>query len=101
DPDETRIFIRESLVGRDSRRAEQTFIPDDGSRGRSPHRRNHLALNSRSVFSRNWPQAASMSWPFSRLSVAVTFCFSSAARNASEIASAGRSHGRPSTLLYG
>src|SRR5208282_3218532 len=99
DPDETRIFIRESLVGRDSRRAEQTFIPDDGSRGRSPHRRNHLLFNSRSVFSRNWPQAASMSWPFSRRSVAVTFCFSSAAKNASQTSSAGRSCGRLSSLL--
>jgi len=37
--------------------------------------------SSRSVFNRNWPQAASMSWPFSRRNVAITFCFSSAARN--------------------
>ena len=38
---------------------------------------------SRSVFKRNWPQAASMSWPFSRRSVTRILCFSNAARKAS------------------
>jgi hypothetical protein len=31
------------------------------------------AANCRSVFKRSWPHAASMSWPFSRRSVAVTW----------------------------
>src|SRR6185503_13094650 len=59
------------------------------------------AANSCSVFSRNWPQAASMSWPFSRRNVAITFCFSNAARKASCACSVGRVQGKPSTLLYG
>src|SRR6266436_6660775 len=55
--------------------------------------------SSRSVFNRNCPQAASISWPFSRRSVAVTCCFSSALRKASCACSLGRVHGNPSTLL--
>ena len=36
----------------------------------------HAGRAPRSVFSRSWPQAASISPPFSRRRVAVTFCFS-------------------------
>jgi hypothetical protein len=57
------------------------------------------AAHSRSVFNRNWPHAASMSWPFSRRNVAVTFCFSNAARKASCAGTAGRVQGKPSTVL--
>jgi 4-amino-4-deoxy-L-arabinose transferase-like glycosyltransferase len=54
---------------------------------------------SRSVFNRSCPQAASISWPFSRRNVAVTFCLSSASRKISQTRSEGRSQDRPSTLL--
>ena len=57
----------------------------------------HAPASSRSVFSRNCPHAASMSPPFSRRSVAVTFCFSSAARKPSQTSSLGRCHGKSST----
>src|SRR5665213_11084 len=60
---------------------------------------NQTPASSRSVFNRNCPHAASMSWPFSRRSVAVTFCFSSAARNPSQTSSLGRCHGKSSTWL--
>ena len=54
---------------------------------------------SRSVFNLSCPQAASISPPFSRRRVALTFCFSSALRKASCASSPGRSQGRPSTRL--
>ena len=70
-------------------------------RARSAHTSvcHELFRSSRSVFSRNWPHAASMSWPFSRRNVAGTCQRSSAARNASCAASGGRFHRSPSTLL--
>lgn len=58
-----------------------------------------LDANSRSVFNLSCPHAASMSCPFSRRSVALTFCFSKVARKASQTSSVGRSHGKLSTLL--
>ncbi len=72
-----------------------------GSRAVVPGQRLRQAVtkSSRSVFKRNWPQAASISPPFSCRSVAATFCFFRAAGNASQTSSAGRCHGRSATGL--
>src|SRR5437870_6294702 len=57
--------------------------------------------NSRLVWRRNWPQAASISWPFSRRNVAAIPRSRKIDKNFSCRSSDGRDQGRPCTVLYG
>ncbi len=77
-------------------------FPAPWQRTREPRKRRTSIYQPRSacsVFRRSCPQAASMSWPFSLRKVTLAFSRSNAARKASWAGSAGRSQGRPSTLL--
>src|SRR5215831_8918023 len=56
---------------------------------------------SRIVWSRSWPQAALISWPFSRRIVASTPRFRRSRRNARCRVSEGRLQLNPWTVLYG
>src|SRR5438552_16634950 len=53
------------------------------------------------VCNRNCPQAASMSWPFSRRKVAGILSVRRIDKNLSCRWRDGRDHGKPSTVLYG
>lgn len=59
----------------------------------------HTMPSTVSCFRRSWPQAASMSWPFSMRRVAVTPAFFRTSWKARQWERAGRSHSRPSTVL--
>src|SRR6266700_6481290 len=60
-----------------------------------------VETSARSVCKRNWPQAALISWPFSRRSVAATPCSRKIDKNFSCRLRDGRDHCKPSTKLYG
>ena len=59
----------------------------------------HTIPSAVSCLRRSWPQAASISWPFSMRRVAVTPAFFRTSWKARQWERAGRSHSRPSTVL--
>ena len=70
-----------------------------GGRGRTTYAAPTSAPRSFSVLSRSWPQAASISWPFSRRSVTGTRAARRTSAKRSRRLFDGRFQGRPATVL--